>query len=350
VLGVVLSVAILWWAMRDVSVAEVWEVLRDSEVIWFVLAATVATLAFPVRAWRWRYLLRSVASDLPYGALWRSTAIGFMVNNVAVARAGELARAFALTREDPRVRFTTALGSLVVDRVFDTVAILLFLVASMLVPAFPRDTVLAGRPVAEWAVLLGGFAALALAGLTALALYPRVVLSVWETLVGRVAPRLSARGARLLEGFTTGLGALRNPKLFAVVMAWTLLQWLINAVSFWLAFHAVDIDAPFSAAVFGQSVLAISVALPSTPGFFGLFEGAAVAAFSVYGVPEAVSFSYAVGYHILSFIPITVMGLWYFARLGLHFRDLGGGGGAPPAGPSAPADDVAGASSAAGSR
>ena len=323
VLGLVLSIAILWWALRDVSVSEVWEVLRHSKVIWFVVAAALATLAFPMRAWRWRYLLRSVAIDLPYGPLWRSTAIGFMVNNVALARAGELARAYALSREEPRIRFTTAFGSLIVDRILDSVAIMLLLVAAMAVPAFPRGSVVWGRPVAEWALLLGGVAIAALLVLTAIALFPGRVLAAWDAVVGRVAPRLASRGRHLLEGFTSGLGALRDPKLFTVVMLWTIGQWILNAVSFYLAFFAVGIEAPFSAAVFAQSLLAISVAIPSTPGFFGVFEGVALAALSVYGVPDAVALSYAIGYHIMSFIPITVIGLVYFARLGLHFRDLG---------------------------
>lgn len=323
VLGLLLSIAILWWALRDVSVAEVWEVLRHSDVKWFIAAATLATLAFPIRAWRWRYLLRSVAIDLPYGPLWRSTAIGFMVNNVALARAGELARAYALSREEPRVRFTTAIGSLIVDRVLDAVAVLILLVAAMAVPAFPRGSIVWGRPVAEWAILLGAIGVAALAALTAVALFPRLVLATWDALVGRIAPRFSARGRHLLEGFTSGLGALRDPKLFAVVMLWTLAQWGLNAVSFYLAFFAVGIEAPFSAAVFAQSLLAIAVAAPSTPGFFGIFEGVALAALTLYGVPDAVALSYAIGYHILSFIPITAIGLVYFARLGLHFRDLG---------------------------
>jgi len=42
----------------------------------------------------------------------------------------------------------------------------------------------------------------------------------------------------------------------------------------------------------------------------------------VYGVTGGLAVSWAIGYHILSFIPITVIGLYYFARLGLHFSDF----------------------------
>ena len=71
-----------------------------------------------------------------------------------------------------------------------------------------------------------------------------------------------------------------------------------------------------------QGIVALGVAVPSSPGFFGVFEAAAVAGLTLYGVPEALAVSWGIGFHILSFIPITVLGAWYFTRLRLHVSDL----------------------------
>ena len=90
----------------------------------------------------------------------------------------------------------------------------------------------------------------------------------------------------------------------------------------WLGFKAVGIDVPFSAANFLQGIIAVGVALPSSPGFFGVFEAAAKVGLEVYGVDGREAVSWAIGFHILSFIPITVIGLYYFARLGLRFSDF----------------------------
>ncbi len=86
-LGFVLSAAFLVWTMREVSFAQVWGVLRQSSLPLFLLSATVATLIFPLRALRWRVILEPIAHDIPFGALWRSTAVGMVVNNVFPARA-----------------------------------------------------------------------------------------------------------------------------------------------------------------------------------------------------------------------------------------------------------------------
>ena len=323
-LGVVISIALLWWTLREESFVDVWNVLRTSNVLMFVLGAGLATLAFPIRAWRWRYILEPNAGTIPFGPLWRATAIGFMVNNVALARAGELARAYVISREVKNVRFSMAFGSLVVDRVFDTLVVLLLLLAVASLPGFPADATVAGWSISR--LLLAG-AAIALTARVALvlaAMYPERLVRLWERVLGNRAPRLMERGRGILLSFGAGLGVLRDARRSAIVFFWALVMWLINGTSFWVAFKAVGIEAPLSAAFFLQSMLAAAVAAPSAPGFFGPFEAATKVALNIYGIDDTLAVSYALGYHILGWIPITVIGFWYLGRMGLHLKDVGG--------------------------
>jgi glycosyltransferase 2 family protein len=326
ILGVVISVALLWWTLRGESFSEIWSVLRDSNLALFVLSAVVATMTFPIRAWRWRYILEPTAGTLPFGPLWRATAIGMMVNNVSPARAGELARAFVLARETGRVRFTAALASLVVDRVFDAVVVLLILLIVVLMPAFPEGAIVGTMSVGR--VLMLG-AALAIAVMLVLiffASYPDKLVRIWERILGHRAPRLMARGRDILETFGAGLKVLRDPRRSLIVFVLAVAGWLVNGASFWIAFNAVGIEAPFSAALFLQSLLAMAVAIPSAPGFFGLFEAATKIALGVYLIEDTLAVSYALGYHILGFLPITLIGFWYLARMGLHLKDMSDSG------------------------
>jgi uncharacterized protein (TIRG00374 family) len=325
VLGVVISVALLWWTLRGESFSEIWSVLRESNLPLFILSTIVATLMFPIRAWRWRYILEPTAGTLPYGALWRATAIGIMVNNVALARAGEVARAYVLSRELPKVHFVTSLASLVVDRVFDAVVILLLLLVVVSLPGFPSGATVGGMGVDRLLMLGTGIAVFAMVALILLAQFPDQLVRLWERLLGSRAPRLMQFGRSVLQSFGSGLGVLRDPRRSLIVFAWALVGWLVNGASFWIAFRAVDIDATPAAALFLQSILAMAVAIPSAPGFFGLFEAATKVALGVYGIDETLAVSYAIGYHLLSFIPITVIGFWYLGRLGLHLRELGDG-------------------------
>jgi hypothetical protein len=321
-LGIALSIALLYWAFHAVDFGRVLYHLRNSNLYYFAGATIVGTLIFPVRARRWRPILASVAPGLPLGMLWRSTAIGMMVNNVVPARAGELARAYALTRETSRVSFSAAIASLAVDRVFDAFVVLLLMVSALLDPAFPGQRLVAGRPVEEWMVSGAVLVAIAVFALYLIVFFPERVIRLFELFTRRVAPRLEERGVEALKAFAAGLGVLRHPARFLEVLFWAIVHWLMNGVAFWLAFQAVGIVAPFSAALVVQGLIAIGVAVPSAPGFFGVFEYIGQQGLGLYGVDAARATSWAIGFHVLTYIPITLIGIYYFARLGMHFSDL----------------------------
>lgn len=320
-LGFALSALLLVWTLRDVRFADVWRQLSTASLPLLLLSAVTATAIFPLRARRWRTILEPVEERVPFGKLWRSTAIGMMVNNVVPARAGEIARAYALTREEPSIPFSAAFASLAVDRLFDAAVVLGLMALAMLDPRFPQDSD-AGRMVANWAGTGTLFLVVLAAMLYMLVFFPARVISLYELFARRVAPRIEARGRELLLAFAAGLGVLRSPRRFAAVLAWTTLHWLVNALAFWIGFRAVGIGAPFGAALFLQGLIAIGVAIPSSPGFFGVFEALARTGLTVYGVDKTLATSWAIGFHLLSFIPITLLGAWYFARLGLHLGDL----------------------------
>ena len=321
-LGIVLSAGLLVWTLRGESPSDIWAVISKSNVALLVVAAVVATAVFPLRAIRWRVILEPVAPNLPVAQLWRATAVGMMVNNIYPARLGEIARAYALTRETNRVSLTSAVASLAVDRVFDALTLMLLLVAAMLSPEFPRGITIGGQPVQRAAALFAVGALILFVMLYVIVVFPQHLARLYTAMVGRVAPGLVERGSTIIHAFSEGLGVLRSPRRFAAVFFWALVHWLVNALAFWIGFKAVGIDVPFSAANFLQGIIAIGVALPSSPGFFGVFEAAAKVGLEVYGVTGGLAVSWAIGYHILSFIPITIIGLYYFARLGLHFSDF----------------------------
>src|SRR3954451_10391481 len=122
--GGVLSAALIYWALHGISPGEVAQKLSEADPLLFAAAVFCATAIFGVRAIRWRTILEPASPHVALGPLWRATAVGMMVNNVVPARAGEIARAYALAREAP-IPFTTALASLAVDRLFDAIALLL---------------------------------------------------------------------------------------------------------------------------------------------------------------------------------------------------------------------------------
>ncbi len=321
-IGIAISVALLYWTLKDVDAGELWHVLRQSNVGWWTLAVLAATSIFPLRAIRWRLILDPVAPGIPLGMLWRSIAVGMMVNNLVPARAGEFARAYALTRETPKVGFAASFASLAVDRVFDAVVLLLLLIIGMFELPAAQDTIVAGQPLSNWVGWGTIGMAVMVGALYMVVVFPARIISLYEAFSRRVAPRFEARGRDALLAFAAGLSVLRSPRRFGAVLFWTIVHWVMNALAFWFGFKAVGIGVSMFGAFVVQGLLAIGVAAPSSPGFFGVFEAIARISLGMYGIPEDQAVAWGLGYHILTFIPITLVGLYYFAKLDLRFGDL----------------------------
>lgn len=334
-LGIVISVACLFYVFHNIDWVETREQIRHANYVLLALSAVAATCMFPLRARRWRTILDPVAPNLPFGPLWRATAIGMMANNILPARAGELARAYVLSREVPKVSFSTSLASLAVDRVFDALVVLILLAVALVASKFPSTATILGQSVNHIAIGFALLLAILLVGLYALVFFPGVLIRLFELLARRVSPTIEARGRDALRRFADGLSVLRTPRHFAAVFFWTLLHWLVQPLAFWLGMKAVGIDKglPWSAPLFLQGIVVVGVSVPSSPGYFGLFEVASIAALALYGVSKASATTFAVAVHIVAFIPITVIGAVYFARLGLTLDELGSAGR-----PGAPAD------------
>jgi uncharacterized protein (TIRG00374 family) len=320
-LGAVLSAALIYWTLHGISPAEVAHRLSEADPLLFIEGIFCATAIFVLRALRWKTILEPVAPRITFGPLWRSTAVGMMVNNVVPARAGEIARAYALTRE-AAVPFATSLASLAVDRLFDAVVLLLLAATALLDPALSSSQMLAGRPLTSFATGAGAVVLLLLVGLYVLVFFPSQLLRLFELFARRVSPSVEERGRRVLETFMHGLSVLRQPGRFAAVFAWSLAHWLLNGLGIWLTFKAVGIEVPFSASLFLQAFIAVGTAVPALPGFFGVFEYMSVQGLAAYGVSQQQAATWAIGYHLFSFIPITLIGAYYFTRLGVKLRDL----------------------------
>ncbi len=322
-LGIAISVALLAFALRGVDFREVLREIGLAQPLWFLAAVFAATAVFLVRAWRWKPLLQPMLPDSPLYPRFAATTIGFMTNNILPVRLGEFARAFALSRMQP-IPVAASFGSVAVERLFDGLTIVAFLVISIALPGFPGTATVDGVQVGGLLRIFIAPFAVAGVALLAMVVWPRQALRVFERTVARVLPRRLRRPiVDAVEAFLAGLAVLRTPALILRVSVWSVGLWLLNALSFWLAFRAFGIPVGFGGALFLQSLIAIMVAAPSAPGFFGPYEAAVkIGLVGLWGVEANKALGFAIGFHIGSFIPVTVIGLYYAWRLGFTLREV----------------------------
>ncbi len=320
--GFLITAACLWWAFRGEDLGEIAHVVAGADWLLLGLAALVATLGIPIRAMRWRVLLRPFAPDVPFPPRHAATAIGFAANNVLPARVGEFARAFALSRL-ARIPMPAVLGSMVIERVFDGLVIVSLLFVAMAAPSFP-DIAVGGADPRIYARITAGIAGTLGLVLLALAIAPKRSVALVDRVAGAVLPESFRRPlVDSLHAFVGGLAVLRSPGLIALSALWAVGQWLFTGVSYLLALRAFGIDGvSYMGALFVQSVVSIAVAVPAAPGFFGVSEAASKLALAPWGLDATQVISYAIGYHIAGWIPVTALGFFLMWHSKLSWSEM----------------------------
>jgi uncharacterized protein (TIRG00374 family) len=320
--GVAVTFFLLWWVLRNEDPSEVWANILQGDFVLLFASVAVATFGFFIRALRWKVLLARVHPHTRLGSRFAAVSIGFMGNNVLPLRAGEFMRPYALSRLES-VTMSGAFGSLVVERFLDGIVLLLFLVVPVMMPGSPAADAFSGE--AGSLLLRGGMitVALVLFALVSMAVWPRHFSQLVEWFARFLPRKISVPLLDSLTSFLDSLAIMRDPKLLALGLAWTVFFWIWHASSFWLGMLAFGIDTGFVSAIFVTAAVGWGVALPSAPGFFGTFHYAASFALTaVYGVAANQSLAFAFGYHFGGWLPITLIGFYYAWKMGLSLGEV----------------------------
>jgi len=301
-LGLALSAFFLALAFKSARLGDVVQALAHAEYWLMIPALALTVFAFAVRAVRWRFLLAGVRA-IPFPPLFAGIMIGFMGNNLLPARLGELLRADSLGRSSG-IRRSTALASVVVERILDIFFLLLLL-----------GTILLLRPLSAQIRSWGGrLLALALPVFLALILYrayPRQVLTV----VNRgTPPRFRPRVASMAESFRDGLSAFTRAGSLFWAFVCSVIMWGCFALVVTLCLHAVHLRLPPEAGPVVMEVMAIGTMLPSAPGYIGTLQYSGKLALLQYGVDPSVALSFTFLYHASQWLPVTIIGLVCFFR------------------------------------
>ena len=308
-LGLALTALFVWLSLRGVPFAEVGSAIAHAR--WGVLLAwsipSYVVLVW-VRALRWRHLTDPIR-PLPNAPLSRATAVGFMVNNLFPLRAGEVVRCWYLARETG-VSATATFGTVILERVIDTLAVI-----AMVGLVVPLRAHASDAGLTRGALLLVPVAVLPILFLWGLRVRPARVAALVRACVRPFPARVGARSERMLRRFSEGLGALRGGRHLLWIAWHTVVIWLvISVVPILAAFEALGIGLHSAwqelvAAWTTQAAIGVAVALPSSPGFFGLFHYACRVALVRSGVALDTAVAAGTLIHSVMWLTLTAMGL-----------------------------------------
>jgi uncharacterized protein (TIRG00374 family) len=315
-LGVILSAGFLYLALRGLNLAEVWGHMVNANYWWLLPGVAVYFFGVWARTWRWHYMLRAI-KPISLGRLFPVVCIGYMGNNVYPARAGELIRAYVLRRKEG-VSVSASLATILVERIFDGVTMLLFVFVGLpLAPSVPEEW---RRFVIIFSLLFFG----ALGVFFVIAASPRRSQAVYTWVIDRLVP---ARFREPLRGFADrfmeGLYFLRSGRDVAMIFATSLVVWLAETGKYWFVMHAFDFSVSFFVLMLMNGVVNLFTTIPSAPGYLGTFDEPGIEVLKAFGVNKDIAGAYTLVLHAALWFPITLLGAYYMWRESVSWSDLG---------------------------
>jgi uncharacterized protein (TIRG00374 family) len=302
-IGAAISIVALWFVLRGVDLARTADVLARADLRWIGLAAIFSSSDLALRALRWQRLLRPIAS-VRYLHMLGYLLIGYLANNVLPARLGELVRSHYLGDREGISR-ASALGTVVVERIVDLVAVVGIASVALLV--------LSVRGVVASAVLVGA----AVAGLFLVVLALGIVA---HRLPGvdriRVAVERWPQVRELASRLQGGLAVAGRPRTLAEALAVSAVAWTVAILAWAAVGQSIGLQMSMGQAALIASGVALASAVPAGPSNLGTFELAAVEIGKAIGVPPDSAFALALIVHASILVVTSVGGGVALVRIG----------------------------------
>lgn len=326
--GIFISIACLAWVgfefFKDpMLVTQAREAFQNANyavlpVMWLALF-----LFYWLKAWRWRLLLSAVRPFRPLRDLFSPMMIGFAFNNVLPARIGEFVRCAVFSRQQ-QVSLAVSISSLVLERIFDGIAILFYLAIGLFfvqgLPDFARKGALVFSCMAVLVVLVS----------LCYVIWTRPIIALIEGVLKRIPflpAALTKKVCAVLEGGAAGLATIKDPRLVTAMLAISLVKWALNWFIILLALWAFGLPATIPQGMVLMGCVAFAVSLPNAPGFWGVMQLAFVEVGKIFDspatpFPQGTMLAASIFYHLAQYIPVTLTGLGLFVLSGLKLSQV----------------------------
>jgi uncharacterized protein (TIRG00374 family) len=294
-----LAAVLLYLSVRGVDWRRVWSLIAHADWLYLTGCGMTAVASFTLRAVRWRILLNA-EGKLSFGTVFASNMAGYLGNNFLPARAGELVRTFMVSQQS-KLSKTYVLTTALAERMLDAIALVLWSSVLLLqIGAKPRWLADVSRSTAL----------IASAGALAILVLPHTG-RLCETVIRRIPMPVGLRDRllRFADQILSGLRALHDLRRLGGFVGLTVVIWLLDALGVMAGAHGVGVVLPFGVAALLLCAMALGSALPSTPGYVGIYQFVAVTVLVPFGVSRDEALAMTLVGQAIGYVVVLILGL-----------------------------------------
>ncbi|MGD2030201.1 MAG: lysylphosphatidylglycerol synthase transmembrane domain-containing protein [Desulfobacterales bacterium] len=325
--GITISALALYLAFRNVPVSDLLGYIISINYIWIFPAVLLVLTSFVLRVFRWRIILESSAK-VSFWQAFHPLMIGFMINCILPGRVGEVARPAILQKKE-KIPFSTGLATVAAERVFDVgMLLILFVILLVTVNIDPNLNMVVGKyHLNRETLITAGGATFKLliflvAGIIMISFektrkminriimwFPNLFLFSGSELKEKIQKKICEPLVNVVENFTSGFTLVKYPSRICVCIGLSVFIWGIAAFSYYvMAQGCPGIELSFTEITAHMIIICFFIALPSVPGFWGIWEAGGVFALVLFGVSSKDAAGYTLANHAIQMFPVMIVG------------------------------------------
>ena len=326
VAGILLSVSALYLAFRNVPFADLATYIGTIDYFWLFPTTFLIISTFFLRVWRWQLILKGY-QKVDFWQAFHPLMIGFMMNCILPGRVGELARPTIL-RQKQKIPLTTGLATVATERLFDILfLIILFALVFGTIARRPDLEVSFGSlrlnsqtlQSIAWTMIrlililfIGLFVIMVpwtrQRMITAI-MYCTRQISGRASGIGIKIERIATLMIDIIQNIAAGLNLVRHPSRLLACLGFTTAIWGVTLVSYYVfAKGCPGISLTIKELATVMVVICFFIALPSVPGFWGLWEAGGVFALSLFNIPAKDAVGFILVNHAVQLVPVILIG------------------------------------------
>lgn len=296
IIALIISFFCISYALRDFNYTLFINSLVNANYVYMVSSILLLIFIIFLRSIRWRFLF---VEEININDLYKSQLVGYMGNNILPLRLGELLKAYYLEKKSKISKYEV-LGTVVLERVLDLVGLILLFFILINFSLF--DLVDSSYIKIFYFILF----------------FTLILILVSLKLSEKKDYKSKNKFPLILNDIIRGFSSIDRLNFLLSILS-SILIWISYAVVVFLVQESMYLDLNFIQCILILFLSSIGLMVPSMPGNIGTFEGAVVYTLLLFGIED--NFGFAFILHAVSFIPYTLLGLYYLIKERYIFKN-----------------------------
>ncbi|KQM75084.1 hypothetical protein ASE74_03670 [Pedobacter sp. Leaf216] len=296
-----IGIGVLYLAFRGQDLGKIWQEIKTADYFWVITSAVAVWIAHVLRALRWQMLYQSIHYKVSFWSAYHAVMIGYLAN-LALPRFGEIGRCSVIHKAE-KVPMFASIGTVITERLFDIVMLLLTSLAVLLfqyniVSGFLYNTIYLNlvKKINTvnylWLIIIG-----------------ILVIVFIAAGIYFLRQKFSKKFLRTFVSLRQGFGSYSKLKRKGLFLTYTLGIWIFYSLSMYFAFSSIEatsglhFNAAFTAIVFSGFAMAAPV-----QGGIGVFHWMVAQSLVLYAVSFKDGLAYSTIIHSSQVLLILILG------------------------------------------